>query len=62
MSNPFVDVSSEAVGGGGEPTVATMTASVRCPAESSTTYLIAVAVPVNVGSGSKVTVPLGLTS
>jgi hypothetical protein len=50
-----------AVGAVGVPTVTCISALVRCVAESSTTYLIGDAVPVNEGSGLNVTVPSGLT-
>ena len=52
------EVSAIATGAGGGVTVGVIVPSDFCPSESATTYLIGVAVPVKVGSGSKVTTPV----
>jgi hypothetical protein len=54
-------VSGVATGAAGIETVGVMVALVTWPVESATTYFTAVAVPLNVGSGSKVTVPFAFT-
>ena len=46
-----------ATGAAGAVTVGVMVAPTFCKVESATTYLTAVAVPLKVGNGSKVTVP-----
>ena len=53
--------SDVAVGTGGATTVGEIVAESFCPAESATTYLIGVAAPVKVGSGSKETTPFAST-
>ena len=45
-------------GADGATTVTAIVAAAICPVESATTYLIGVAVPVNVGSGLNVTTPV----
>ena len=52
------EVSATATGAGGGVTVGVMVPRDFCPKESTTTYLIGVAVPIKVGSGSKVTAPV----
>jgi hypothetical protein len=54
-------VSGVATGAAGIETVGVIVAPVTWPVESATTYFTAVAVPLNVGSGSKVTVPFAFT-
>jgi hypothetical protein len=51
-----------ATGGGGTATWTPMVALLLCPSESATTYFTGVAVPVKVGSGSKVTLPSTLAA
>jgi hypothetical protein len=54
-------VSGVASGAGGGVTVGVIVASSDRPSESVAWYVIAVAVPLNVGSGSNVTVPFAFT-
>ena len=58
----FTDLASGlAVGRSGIATVGVINAPVNCVVESATTYLTGDACPVNVGKGSKVTVPFAFT-
>ena len=54
-------VSAVATGATGAVTVGVIVALASCVVESATTYFTGDAVPLNVGSGSKVTVPSGFT-
>ena len=54
-------VSGVATGGGGMRTVGVMVAEATRPLMSATTYFTGAAVPMNVGSGSNVTVPFAFT-
>jgi hypothetical protein len=56
-----VFVSGVAVGVRGALTVGVMVVFATWPSVSETWYLTAVAVPLNVGNGSKVTVPFAFT-
>ena len=53
-------MSAAATGAGGGVTLGVIVAFTYWPRSSTAWYLTAVAVPVNVGSGSKVTVPFAL--
>ena len=61
MSYAPDDVSFTAVGSGGGTTVGVMVAATNWPVVSATTYFTGEAVPVNVDSGSNVTVPFAFT-
>jgi len=54
-------VSAVATGAAGAVTVGVIVALASCVVESATTYFTGDAVPLNVGNGSKVTVPLAFT-
>ena len=56
-----VPVSSSVIGAGGGTTSGLSVECAFCPKESVTTYGMGVAVPVNVGTGSNVTVPFDCT-
>ena len=54
-------VSGVATGAAGAVTVGVIVALASCVVESATTYFTGEAVPLNVGNGSNVTVPLAFT-
>jgi hypothetical protein len=58
MSYQVVCASGAADGAGGVPIIGEIVESTKRPSTSDAWYLIGVAVPVKVGSGSKVTAPV----